>query len=39
MGTIIELHQVPDEQAMLTRLLVYLRAFQKMMEPNQSVKN
>lgn len=38
MGTIIELHQVPDEQAMLTRLLVYLRAFQKMMEPKSVCK-
>ena len=38
MGTIIELHQVPDEQAMLTRLLVYLRAFQKMMEPKSVSK-
>ncbi len=33
MGTIIELHQVPDEQAMLSRLLVYFKAFQKMAEP------
>ena len=38
MGTIIEIHQVPDEQAMLTRLLVYLRAFQKMMEPKSVSK-
>lgn len=38
MGTIIELHQVPDEQAMLTRLLVYLGAFQKMMEPKSVSK-
>lgn len=38
MGTIIELHQVPDEQAMLTRLLVYLRAFQKMMKPKSVSK-
>lgn len=33
MGTIIEFHQVPDEQAMLSRLLVYFKAFQKMAEP------
>lgn len=33
MGTIIEVHQVPDEQAMLSRLLVYFKAFQKMAEP------
>lgn len=38
MGTIIEFHQVPDEQAMLTRLLVYFRAFQKMMEPKSVSK-
>lgn len=33
MGTIIEVHQVSDEQAMLSRLLVYFKAFQKMAEP------
>lgn len=33
MGTIIEFHQMPDEQAMLSRLLVYFKAFQKMAEP------
>ena len=33
MGTIIEFHQVADEQAMLSRLLVYFNAFQKMAEP------
>ena len=33
MGTIIEVHQVTDEQAMLSRLLVYFKAFQKMAEP------
>lgn len=38
MGTIIEFHQMPDEQAMLTRLLVYFRAFQKMMEPKSVSK-
>lgn len=38
MGTIIEFHQIPDEQAMLTRLLVYFRAFQKMMGPRSVSK-
>lgn len=38
MGSIIGFHQVPDEQAMLTRLLVYFRAFQKMMEPKSVSK-
>ena len=33
MGTIIEVHQVPDEQAMISRLLVYFKAFQMMAEP------
>lgn len=33
MGTIIEVHQVPDEQAMLNRLMVYFKALQKMAEP------
>lgn len=36
MGTIIEFHQVADEQAMRSRLLVYFKAIQKMLEP-QSV--
>ena len=36
MGTIIEFHQVADEQAMLNRLLIYMNAIQKMTEP-QSV--
>lgn len=36
MGTIIEFHQVADEQAMLNRLLIYMKAIQKMTEP-QSV--
>lgn len=36
MGTIIEFHQVADEQAMLNRLLIYMRAIKKMTEP-QSV--
>ena len=38
MGTIIEFHQVPDEQAMLNRLLVYFKAFQKMSEPRSVSK-
>ena len=38
MGTIIEFHQVPDEQAMLNRLLVYFKAFQKMAEPRSVSK-
>lgn len=38
MGTIIEFHQMPDEQAMLMRLLVYFRVFQKMMEPKSVSK-
>ena len=38
MGTIIEFHQVPDEQAMLNRLLVYFKAFQKMTEPKSVSK-
>ena len=29
MGTIIEFHQVADEEAMLSRLLVYMKAIQK----------
>lgn len=33
MGTIIEVHQVPDEQAMLNRLMVYFKALQNMTEP------
>ena len=36
MGTIIEFHQVADEQAMLNRLLIYMKAIKKMTEP-QSV--
>jgi len=33
MGTIIEFHQVGDEEAMLSRLLVYMKAVQKMLQP------
>ena len=32
MGTIIEFYQVPDEEAMRSRLLVYMKAIQKMLE-------
>ena len=33
MGTIIEFHQVDDEEAMLSRLLVYMRTIQRLLEP------
>lgn len=36
MGTVIEYHQVPDEEARMSRLLVYFNALKKMIEP-QSV--
>lgn len=36
MGTVIEYHQVPDEEAWISRLLVYFKALKKMIEP-QSV--
>ncbi len=38
MGTIIEFHQVADEEAMLSRLLVYMKAIQKMLEPKSISK-
>ena len=38
MGTIIEFHQVADEEAMLSRLLVYMKAIQKMLEPKSVSK-
>ena len=38
MGTVIEYHQVPNEEAMLSRLLVYYEALQKMMEPKSVSK-
>lgn len=38
MGTIIEYHQVADEEAMLSRLLVYMKAIQKMLEPKSVSK-
>lgn len=33
MGTVIEICQVPDEEAMFSRLIVYFKAIQKMTEP------
>ena len=33
MGTTITIERVPDDEAMLNRLLVYFRAIQKMQEP------
>lgn len=36
MGTVIEYHQVPDEDARISRLLVYFNALKKMIE-SQSV--
>ena len=38
MGTIIEFHKVADEEAMLSRLLVYMKAIQKMLEPKSVSK-
>ena len=38
MGTIIEFHQVADEQAMLNRLLIYMKAIKKMTEPQSGSK-
>lgn len=38
MGTIIEFYQVADEEAMLSRLLVYMKAIQKMLEPRSVSK-
>ena len=38
MGTVIEFHQVADEEAMLSRLLVYMKAIQKMLEPKSISK-
>ena len=38
MGPVIEYHQVPNEEAMLSRLLVYYEALQKMMEPKSVSK-
>lgn len=38
MGTIIEFHQAADEEAMLSRLLVYMKAIQKMLKPKSVSK-
>lgn len=38
MGTIIEFHQVADEEAMLSRLLVYMRTIQRLLEPKSVSK-
>ena len=33
MGTIIEISQLPDEEAMACRLIIYFKTMQKMQEP------
>lgn len=38
MGTIIEFHQVGDEETMLSRLLVYMRTIQRLPEPKSVSK-
>jgi len=38
MGTVIEFHQVADEEAMLSRLVVYMKTIQKMLEPKSVSK-
>lgn len=38
MGTIIEFHQVGDEETMLSRLLVYMRTIQRLLEPKSVSK-
>lgn len=38
MGNIIEFHQVADEEAMLSRLLVYMRTIQRLLEPKSVSK-
>lgn len=38
MGTIIEFHQVGDEETMLSRLLVYMRTIQRLIEPKSVSK-
>lgn len=38
MGTIIEFHQVDDEEAILSRLLVYMKAIHKLLEPKSVSK-
>ena len=39
MGNIVNLHQVADEEAMLSRLLVYMKAIQKKLEPKSVSKD
>lgn len=38
MGTIIEINKLPDEEAMPSRLLIYLKAIMKMQEPRSVSK-
>ena len=38
MGTIIELSRLPDDAAMISRLLIYMKAIQKMHEPRSVSK-
>ena len=38
MGTIIKFHQLADEEAMRSRLLVYMKTIQKMLEPESVSK-
>ena len=38
MGTIIELSRLPDDAAMISRLLIYMKAIQKMHEPKSVSK-
>ena len=38
MGTIIKLSQLQNEEAMISRLLIYFKAIQKMKEPKSVSK-
>ena len=38
MGTIIEISRLPDDAAMVSRLLIYMNAIQKMHEPRSVSK-
>ena len=38
MGTIIEISRLPDDAAMISRLLIYMKAIQKMHEPRSFSK-
>lgn len=38
MGTIIEISRLPDDAAMISRLLIYMKAIQKMHEPRSVSK-